>query len=128
MEVTLTKIFDKNKTSERTGKAYVSRSIKTNEHGDKWISGFKGKENEGWREGDTVEVEIETKGEYLNFSVPKGGTTRSNTPGAGDLNRVEAKLDLILAGQRTLGEVLTGMRGVMSDILSKVDPVGDKHI
>ena len=27
--------------------------------------------NKDWKEGDTVEVEIEQKGDYLNFSMPK---------------------------------------------------------
>lgn len=76
-KVTLTKIYttDKDKAGNplmsKTGKPYTRMSIKTEEYGDKYISGFKNKANESWKEGDTVEVIIEEKGEYLNFSMPK---------------------------------------------------------
>lgn len=57
--------------SKKTGKPYTSLRIKTNEHGDKYLSGFDSAETKEWKVGDVVEVEVEQKGEYLNFSVPK---------------------------------------------------------
>lgn len=78
-QITITKIFTKEAVS-KTGKPYTSMSIKANEYGEKWISGFKGKENANWKEGDKVEVIIDKKQgtdkngnptEYLNYSVPK---------------------------------------------------------
>lgn len=55
----------------RDGRPYTSLRIKSNEHGDKWLSGFDNPQTQNWKEGDTVEVEVTQKGEYLNFSVPK---------------------------------------------------------
>jgi len=69
MKVTITKIFDK----EAQGKngVYTRRAIKTKEYGEQWLSGFKNKGNEYWKEGDVVEIEIEKYNkdgkEYLNF-------------------------------------------------------------
>lgn len=76
MKVTLTALKDTERTSQRTGKPFTSRGIRTNEHGERWLSGFAGKENEGWKVGDTVEINVEEKGEYLNFSVPKSTAPR----------------------------------------------------
>jgi len=53
------------------GKPYTRMSVKVAEHGDKWISGFEGSQNKFWKEDDIVEMIIEQKGEYLNFSLPK---------------------------------------------------------
>lgn len=55
----------------KTGKPYTSLRIKCNEYGDSYLSGFDGAATRDWKEGDTVEIETEKKGEYLNFSVPK---------------------------------------------------------
>jgi len=77
MKVTLTKIYKTNKDKEgnelksKKGFPYTRMSIKTEEHGDKWVSGFENKDNKDWKEGDTVEVELKENGEYLNFETPK---------------------------------------------------------
>lgn len=55
----------------KTGKPYTSLRIKCNEYGDKYLSGFDNASTKDWKEGMTIEAEIEEKGEYLNFSVPK---------------------------------------------------------
>lgn len=76
-KVTLTKIYttDKDKQDNplksKDGKPYTRMSIKTQEHGDKWISGFQNSVNKNWKEGDEVEVTIKQNGEYLNFETPK---------------------------------------------------------
>jgi hypothetical protein len=76
-KITLTKVFTTDKKKDGTpliskaGKPYSSMSIKCVEHGEKWLSGFKGKENEFWKEGDQVDVIIKPNGEYLNYEVPK---------------------------------------------------------
>ena len=44
--------------------------MKTNEYGEKWVSGFGGYWNKNWKEGDTIEVDSEEKGEYINFKRP----------------------------------------------------------
>ena len=76
-KITLTRVFstDKNKDGtplmSKLGKPYSKMSVKCVEHGDKWLSGFKGRENENWKEGDQVDVIVKQNGEFLNYDVPK---------------------------------------------------------
>jgi len=74
-KVTLTFVRRDEKVSPRTNKPYTSLSIKTNEYGEKYLSGFGSKDNSRWKEGDTVEIlvkKIQKDGkEYLNFETPK---------------------------------------------------------
>lgn len=81
MEVTITAISRKDRVA-RSGKPYVSLGLKTQEHGDKWLSGFDGPQTKNWKVGDKVEIEIEQKGDYLNFSVPKGERGPAASSGA----------------------------------------------
>lgn len=55
------------KTS-KAGKPYTSLSLKVESRGDKFINGFGNKSNEAWKIGDTVDILIEEKGQYLNFT------------------------------------------------------------
>ncbi len=55
----------------KLGKPYTSIRIKAEKYGDKFISGFGDQVNAAWAVGDEVEVEVEQKGEYLNFRMPK---------------------------------------------------------
>ncbi len=57
-----------NKLLTKAGKEYERVSIQTEEHGDKWLSGFGSSWNDNWNEGDVVNAKVEQKGEYLNFS------------------------------------------------------------
>ena len=107
-----------NKTSKSTGKPFVSVAIKTED--GRSISGFGNKDNEGWQSGDEVAVDVIQKGEYLNFTVPKGTFSKGNT--APDANRLEMKIDRALALLSTVGGEITSIKGVLGDILSKVDP------
>jgi hypothetical protein len=70
----LTYVKRDQKTS-KAGKPYTSLSIKTEQHGDRFINGFGNKENEGWKVGDEVEVNVSEKeynGKmYLNLEMPK---------------------------------------------------------
>lgn len=70
-KVTIAAVKRTPRTSQRTGKPFVSLGIKTNEHGDRWLSGFGGKDNEHWMVGNVVDVEIEDTGKYLNFTAIK---------------------------------------------------------
>jgi len=80
-KVKLTKIYttDKDKQGNplksKKGFPYTRMSIKCEQFGDQWLSGFQNEGNKGWKEGDEVEI---TKTEntkdgktYLNFEVPK---------------------------------------------------------
>ena len=107
----------------KNGRPYTRLLIRCNEYGDKSISGFDGKETANWAVGDTVEATVEPRGEYLNFSVPKATHQAGGT--SGDLNRVEMKVDRALQALATLGGDITGIKGVLGDILSKL-PRGDE--
>ena len=73
MKLTLTSIqrYDKDKVGNplrtKDGRPYTRVSIKTQEYADRFLSGFGSSWNEYWKVGDVVEVDVEPKGEYLNF-------------------------------------------------------------
>jgi hypothetical protein len=80
--VTLTKVFrnDKDKMGAplmtKAGKPYTKLAIKTDKHGDQWLSGFGNSRNEKWAEGSKVDIMVSsTQGNdgktYLNFETPK---------------------------------------------------------
>lgn len=81
--------------------------------GDEWEGSIKKTEK-----GDKI---------YWNFEFPKGGYKKAGQgfQPAPDANRLEAKIDLVLAGLRTLGGEMTSMKGVLGDILSKVAPANE---
>lgn len=66
MLVTLTKVSRKERESAK-GRAFISLGIQTEEHGDKWLSGFGNASNASWVPGQKVAIEITEKGDYLNF-------------------------------------------------------------
>lgn len=74
-KATLTLVKKTERTSARTGKPFTSLSIKSEERGDVYLSGFANKDNANWKEGDVVEIEVkevEKEGKtYLNFETPK---------------------------------------------------------
>lgn len=111
MKVTLTKVTRTERVSQKTGKPFTSLSIKTIEHGDKFLSGFGNKDNSDWREGSQVEIEtteVAKDGKvYLNFTTPKKeekegvDTERILNAIAGlkiELNSVSLKLDRVIKG------------------------------
>jgi hypothetical protein len=49
------------------GKPYTSIRIKTQEYGDKLLSGFGDVWNAEWKDGQQIDVDVEEKGQYLNF-------------------------------------------------------------
>jgi len=77
MKVTLTKIYRTTKNKEgqpligKNGKGYERLGIKTQEHGDQWLSGFGGSWNQYWQEGEQVDINVvEVQGKdkvFLNF-------------------------------------------------------------
>jgi len=79
------------KQKDGSMKPYTSIRIKTDRHGDKFLSGFGDKDNAGWNVGDEIEIEVKQEGEYLNFKTPK----KSSGVDAG-------KVEEILNGQLTI--------------------------
>jgi hypothetical protein len=55
----------------KDGRPYAMLSIKTQEHGDKWLSGFENSISKNWTVGTTAEFNVVPNGEYLNFEIPK---------------------------------------------------------
>lgn len=86
------------------GKPYTSLRIKANEYGDKFLSGFDNAQTREWKVGDTVEIDVEQKGEYLNFSVPQ-------KPAQGAI-----ELDMLRREITTQTTVLRQILGVVEDI------------
>lgn len=75
-----------------SNKPFVSLSIKAEEYGQRYLSGFGRKDNEHWKVGDEVEVgEVKevVKGDktYLNFEMPQKETSNSK-----DLELILTKL------------------------------------
>lgn len=78
--VKLQKIYisDKDKAgnqliSKKTGKGYWKIAIKTNIHGDTWLSDFINFQDDprfNWKEGDEVIIATEQHGQYLNSKIP----------------------------------------------------------
>ena len=68
----------------------------TREHGEKWLSGFGNKDNAGWNVGDDVEIDVEQKGEYLNFSTPKNtnGTDKPTASTSADIAWIKNTLSM----------------------------------
>ena len=83
MRLTIKKIVRNQKISQKTNKPYTSVGLVTVEYGDnQWINGFGNKDNESWKDGDTIDVEIK-EGEYngnktLNFIMPNQQTENKN--------------------------------------------------
>jgi hypothetical protein len=73
MQLHLTKVYRSSKDKNgnplktRAGKPYERVSIKTQEYGDKWLSGFGATWNGNWQDDSVVNVEVEESGQYLNF-------------------------------------------------------------
>jgi len=83
MKLTIKKITKNQKISKKTNNPYTSIGLLTEEYGDKqWINGFGNKQNEDWKIGDVINVEL-TQGEYngnktLNFSMIDEKENNSN--------------------------------------------------
>lgn len=71
-EVTLTSVFRKSKETKYGIKPQIS--IKTDIHGDKWLSSFNTRGTEDWKPGDIVQINVIEQGDFLNFKpVVNGG-------------------------------------------------------
>ena len=80
MKVKIEKIYRSDKKKDGTplvnkdGKPYEKLSIKTDQHGDKWVGGFVNIATGKWKEGDEVEIEVTQNGDWLNFKTGKSGS------------------------------------------------------
>ena len=75
MQATITKIIRSDKSKDgkpfmtKDGRPYTRVAIQTKEHGSKWLSGFENFTTKNWTEGQEVEIDVEVKGDYLNFKT-----------------------------------------------------------
>jgi uncharacterized protein YjdB len=60
---------DGNPLRSKTGKPYTRCLIDATD--GRKMSGFANQTNRNWRQGDTVEVEVEQNGQYWNFKMPE---------------------------------------------------------
>ena len=86
MKITLTNVFSTNMKSDqitpligKNGKPYTRMSIRCQEYGDRWLSGFSNKGNAHWKQGDQVEIEVKevtaqdgSGRKFLNFETVSG--------------------------------------------------------
>ena len=92
MEVTLTRVArfttkkDGSPLITSKGRPYESVRIQTQEHGERWVSGFGNPLNKDWKAGDKLDLLIEEKNGYLNFSSP---TQVKNAPNDAIVARLE---------------------------------------
>lgn len=113
MQVKLTKVSrttsDKegNALKTKDGRPYTRISIKTEQHADKYLSGFENADTKNWKEGDTVEIDVTENGQYLNFKVPK-------------------KEDKVYDNTETILNKMVGMQLTLDQILAAVKPAQKK--
>src|SRR3990167_3930567 len=88
-----------NPLKTKDGRTYTRLVIRCKEYGEKMLSGFDSIQTQGWREGDTVEVEVEQKGEYLNFKLPNKQDLVSKQLEQILNNQATIKLMLVKIGQ-----------------------------
>lgn len=104
----MTRVFRKDQETRYGIKPKIS--IQTKEHGDKWLSTFKTRGTENWTEGMEVVINVQEKGDFLNFDpifkdgIPTIAPTSDLTP------RIEA-LEKSVFG------------AVQSEIKTDVEPV-----
>ena len=99
MKTTLTSLkrFDKdrdgNALKTRDGRPYTRLVIETKEH-PKSLSGFDSIQTSGWQIGQEVDIEVEQKGEYLNFKLPNKEDRLTKT--LEEINGKMTKMNLML--------------------------------
>lgn len=109
----------------KAGRPFVSLGMKVEQYGDKWISGFGGDENREWKVGDEVDVEIETKENYLNFK-----TLKSKPQVNGDISRVMNYLEFKVMErlQHIHDDVRAIHKAVVKNGYPQMDETNDAHM
>lgn len=70
-------------------KRNLSLLVTTSKGQEIWVSGFMTDENKKWKEGDSVELDVEKSGKYWNFKNPPKESVDSNLSGALEAIREE---------------------------------------
>ena len=95
-EVTLTRVFRKQVETKYGIKPKLS--IQTAEHGDKWLSTFKVQGTDSWNEGDTVSIDVQEKGDFINFNPRNDGGAPQRGNGDANLEARVSKLEATVFG------------------------------
>jgi hypothetical protein len=87
---------------DNQSRPYSRVGIQTEQHGKRWLSGFayQGSPILNWKSGDEVEIEIEEKGQYLNFKLPKINQSNGSVGPMlekifAELRTINGKLDML---------------------------------
>lgn len=107
MKLTLTYIRNEEKTS-KAGKKYTACSIKTLEHGDKWLNGFGNAQTKDWEErkldlpqGENLIVEAEVfEEEYNGQKYTKFRTISETTLLSNRLDKLEKIVKELYTGKK----------------------------
>lgn len=100
MQVTLAQIYyDKEEKVGKSGKPYHKLNIKTQEHGERWLSGFSSPANRNWKSGDTVEIEVKENGKYLNYSPMSARQPSKTWDKINELDQRLSKVEKMLVKQ-----------------------------
>ena len=117
MRVTIEAIKRTDRVSKK-GKPFVSIGLLTDKYPGKWLSGFGSVDNADWAKGMTVDIEVETKGEYLNFK-PANGTPKKADMGPAANNAATAELkNMINLGVRPQ---LTELKAILFAIAAHLE-------
>lgn len=71
----------------------LSLLVTTSKGQEIWVYGFMTDENKKWKEGDSVELDVEKKGNYWNFKNPTKESVGSNL--SGELAAIREELQAI---------------------------------
>uniref|UniRef100_A0A6H1ZKY7 Uncharacterized protein n=1 Tax=viral metagenome TaxID=1070528 RepID=A0A6H1ZKY7_9ZZZZ len=124
MQISIKEIKHENKTSQ-AGKDFVSCKIKTwseNQQKDLWISGFGNSITETWAVGDTVDVDLEQKGEYWNFNL--NNNSRPSKTALDVLKEISAKLDVLIGKDKSTEELAKELGG---EVVPKINNKGQEE-
>lgn len=103
-QVTLVRVLHTTQDTKYGMKPKVA--IKTEEHGDKWLSSFKVAGTEDWKEGETVEVDIQEKGDFINFTPRTSGSASTTAAPSSNLEARVAKLEATVFGNEPEEDVI----------------------
>lgn len=133
MKIQIKEIQHKDMTSQ-SGKPFVSCRIKAyseSQGKDIWLGGFGSSKTKTWEPGDTVDIDIEQRGEYYNWAE-NDNTTASPDKKLELLKRIDMKLDILLgkntAKTNVSGEALESMAAQFGGEVVDKSPNGKEEI
>lgn len=117
--VTITKVYKGMQETKFGDKPKVA--IKTQEYGDKYLTTFKvTSAMDSWKEGDKVTINVEKKGDFLNFTMPSAEHAQQ-----GELLKRVERLEMAQFGYVGLQEPIGG--GIKSSELETYNEQEDDY-